>query len=249
MNQVIVITGVTSGFGQATARLFAKQGWRVIGTGRRDDRLLELGRELGDNFFPLHLDVCVRDAVFAAFAKLDGLWAEPDVLVNNAGLALGMDTVQEGSVDDWEILVDTNIKGVLYATKAILPGMVKRNRGHVINLGSITGHYPYAGASVYSGTKAFITSFSASLRSDLLGTAVRVSNIEPGLAKSEFALTRFHGDQDRADKVYSGVCPLTPEDIAETIRWVVSLPAHVNANRVELMPVCQAPAAPAVYRN
>ena len=248
MTQVIVVTGVTSGFGQATARLFAKNGWLVIGTGRRADRLFDLARELGARFLSLHMDMRDREAVFTAFAGLDGPWASPDVLVNNAGLALGMDTVQEGSVDDWEVLVDTNIKGILYATKAILPGMVKRNRGHVINIGSITGHYPYAGASIYSGTKAFVTSFSAGLRADLLGTGVRVSNIEPGLAKSEFSLTRFHGDKDRADNVYSGVCPLTPDDVAESVRWVVSLPEHVNVNRLELMPVCQAPAAPAVYR-
>ena len=240
MPHTIVITGVTAGFGRATAALFIKEGWNVAGTGRRRERLDALRAEWGAAFLPLELDMRDKDAVSAALGNLPAPWSEPDVLVNNAGLALGLAPGQEACLDDWETMVDTNIKGLLYATHAILPGMVARNRGHIVNLGSTAGSYPYKGGNVYGATKAFVKQFSLNLRTDLLGTAVRVTNIEPGLCESEFSLVRFKGDQAKADKVYEGVCPIVPEDIAETVRWVTHLPAHVNINRLEVMPVCQA---------
>jgi NADP-dependent 3-hydroxy acid dehydrogenase YdfG len=249
MHRTIIITGVTSGFGLATARVFAKEGWNIIGTGRRKERLDALAQELGDVFLPLELDSRNRERTATLLGNLPSPWHEPDVLLNNAGLALGLAPAQAASLEDWEVMVDTNIKGVLYATKTVLPGMVARNCGHIVNVGSITGHYPYAGANVYAGTKAFVTQFSQNLRADLLGTAIRVTCIEPGLAESEFSQVRFKGDKAGAKNVYAGTDPLVPEDIAETIRWVVSQPPHVNINRMEIMPVCQAPAAPAVYRK
>lgn len=249
MNRTIVITGVTSGFGLATARLFAAEGWNVAGTGRRTDRLDDLRAELGGLFLPLALDMRDRKAVFAALESLPAPWAEPDVLVNNAGLALGLDPAQTADVDDWETMIDTNIKGLLYATKALLPGMVRRDRGHIVNLGSTAGSYAYAGGNVYGGTKAFVRQFSLNLRTDLLGTRVRVTDIEPGLCETEFSVVRFRGDRDRADAVYADTAPVRPEDIAETVRWVTHLPDHVNINTLEVMPVCQAPAGLTVHRN
>ena len=240
MPRTIVITGVTSGFGRATAAVFIKEGWNVAGTGRRKERLDALKAEWGDAFLPLELDMRDKSAVFAALERLPAPWSEPDVLATNAGLALGLAPSQEADLDDWETMIDTNIKGLLYATRALLPGMTARNRGHIVNLGSTAGTYPYKGGNVYGGTKAFVKQFSLNLRTDLLGTAVRVTNIEPGLCESEFSLVRFKGDRARADKVYEGTCPIVPEDIAETVRWVTHLPAHVNINSLELMPVCQA---------
>lgn len=249
MTQTIVITGATSGFGQATARVFAALGWNIVGTGRRQDRLDALAAELGPCLLPLCLDMRDNAAVAQALGNLPTPWNEPDVLVNNAGLALGLEPAQSADLDAWETMIDTNIKGVLYATRAVLPGMTARDRGHVINLGSTAGTYPYAGANVYGGTKAFIAQFSLNLRSDLLGTAVRVTCLEPGLAESEFSVVRFGGDKARADGVYAGTTPLTPADMAEAVRWVVHLPPHVNINRMEIMPACQAPTALAVCRS
>lgn len=186
MPRTIVITGVTSGFGRATAAVFIKEGWNVAGTGRRKERLDALKAEWGDAFLPLELDMRDKSAVFAALERLPAPWSEPDVLVNNAGLALGLAPSQEADLDDWETMIDTNIKGLLYATRALLPGMTARNRGHIVNLGSTAGTYPYKGGNVYGGTKAFVKQFSLNLRTDLLGTAVRVTNIEPGLCESEF---------------------------------------------------------------
>lgn len=249
MQRTIVITGVTSGFGLATARVFAQEGWNVVGTGRRQDRLDGLKNELGDRFLPLTLDMRDKDAVFAAFAGLPAPWSDVDVLVNNAGLALGLAPCQTADLDDWETMIDTNIKGVLYATRALLPGMVARGRGHIVNLGSTAGTYPYPGGNVYGGTKAFVKQFSLNLRTDLLGTAVRVTNIEPGLCETEFSEVRFKGDKARADSVYAGTHPILPADIAETIRWVTHLPAHVNINSLEVMPVCQSSGPLAVHKT
>ena len=179
MPRTIVITGVTSGFGRATAAVFIKEGWNVAGTGRRKERLDALKAEWGDAVLPLELDMRDKSAVFAALERLPAPWSEPDVLVNNAGLALGLAPSQEADLDDWETMIDTNIKGLLYATRALLPGMTARNRGHIVNLGSTAGTYPYKGGNVYGGTKAFVKQFSLNLRTDLLGTAVRVTNIEP----------------------------------------------------------------------
>lgn len=249
MQRTIVITGVTSGFGLATARVFAQEGWNVVGTGRRQDRLDGLKNELGGRFLPLTLDMRDKDAVFAAFAGLPAPWSDVDVLVNNAGLALGLAPCQTADLDDWETMIDTNIKGVLYATRALLPGMVARDRGHIVNLGSTAGTYPYPGGNVYGGTKAFVKQFSLNLRTDLLGTAVRVTNIEPGLCETEFSEVRFKGDKARADSVYAGTNPILPADIAETIRWVTHLPAHVNINSLEVMPVCQSSGPLAVHKT
>ncbi len=241
MKKIILITGVTSGFGLATARLFASSGWRVIGTGRREERLEAISRELGSDFLPIVLDMRNRDDVAGKLGNLPQGWEQIDVLVNNAGLALGVDSACIADLDDWNDMVDTNIKGVLYATRTILPVMKERNRGHIIFLGSIAGTYSYGGGTVYCGTKAFVRQFSLALRGDLLGTNIRVSNVEPGLAESEFSIVRYHGDAEKAGHVYDGTCPLTPQDIAETIFWIAARPAHVNINRVEIMPVCQAP--------
>lgn len=249
MPKHILITGATSGFGLATARLFATEGWLVSGTGRRADRLDALHQELGDAFMPVPLDMRDKDAVMETLSNLPGNRHDVDVLLNNAGAALGLDPAQECSLDDWDTMVDTNIKGLLYATRAVLPGMVARNSGHIVMLGSIAGNYPYAGGNVYCGTKAFVKQFSLSLRADLLGTKVHVTNIEPGLAESEFSIVRFHGDTDRAAGVYEGTSPITPQDIAETVFWVTHRPAHININRVEIMPICQCPSGPLVKKG
>lgn len=249
MPKHILITGATSGFGLATARLFAAEGWHVAGTGRRAERLDALHQELGDAFLPIPLDMRDREAVTETLGNLPGEWNDVDVLLNNAGAALGLEPAQECSLDDWDAMVDTNIKGLLYATRAILPGMVARNRGHIVMLGSIAGNYPYAGGNVYCGSKAFVKQFSLSLRADLLGTNVHVTNIEPGLAESEFSIVRFHGDTQKAANVYEGTSPITPQDIAETVFWVTHRPAHININRVEIMPICQCPSGPLVKKG
>lgn len=249
MPKHILITGVTSGFGLATARLFAAEGWHVAGTGRRKERLDALHQELGDAFLPVPLDMRDRSAVMETLGNLPGEWNDVDVLLNNAGAALGLDPAQKCDLDDWDTMVDTNIKGLLYATRAVLPGMVARNRGHIVMLGSIAGNYPYAGGNVYCGTKAFVKQFSLSIRADLLGTNVHVTNIEPGLAESEFSIVRFHGDTEKAAGVYEGTSPITPQDIAETVFWVTHRPAHININRVEIMPICQSPNGPTVKKG
>ncbi len=249
MKKCILITGATSGFGLASARLFASSGWKVIGTGRRRDRLQALSEELGSDFLPVALDMRSQEDVMEKLGALPQGWTDIDVLVNNAGAALGVDAAYEADLADWNGMVDTNIKGVLYATRAVLPGMKERNRGHVIFLGSVAGNYSYGGGSVYCGTKAFIKQFSLALRGDLLGTNIRVSNVEPGLAESEFSVVRYHGDAMKARNVYEGTQPLTPQDIAEAIFWIACRPAHVNINRVEIMPVCQAPQGPRVMKG
>lgn len=237
---IAFITGATSGFGQATARRFAQDGDKVIGTGRRKNRLDELKNELGENFLPLNFDVSRRKEVEQAVAGLPREFAAVDVLVNNAGGALGLDPAQTANLDDWESMVDTNIKGVLYCTRLLLPGMVERNRGHVINLGSVAAQFPYPGGNVYGATKAFLHNFSFNLRADLFGTAVRVTDVQPGLCKTEFSEVRFKGDKKRAEAVYEGTQALTAEDIADVIYWVATRPAHVNVNAIQLMPVSQA---------
>ncbi len=235
--QTILITGVTSGFGLATAKVFHEMGYKVIGTGRRQDRLDALASEM-QNFTPLCFDIRDKEATFKT---LEGL--EIDILVNNAGLALGLEPAYEVNLDDWEVMVDTNIKGTMYATRAVLPKMVERKKGHIINLGSIAGTYPYPGGNVYGSTKAFMKQFTLNLRADLSGKNVRVTNIEPGLAESEFSEVRFKGDKEKAKNLYVNKNPLTPEDIAECIRWTALLPSHVNINRIEVMPTSQSSAA------
>jgi 3-hydroxy acid dehydrogenase/malonic semialdehyde reductase len=236
----ICITGATAGFGQACARVFAGLGWNVVAAGRRTDRLQALAEELDPaRVHLLTLDVRDRGAVDEAFASLPPEFAAVDALVNNAGLALGLEPAQRASVQDWETMVDTNVKGLMYCTRALLPGMVERNRGHVVNMGSIAGNWPYPGGNVYGATKAFVKQFTLNLKADLHGTRVRVTNIEPGMANTEFSLCRFHGDQAKADQVYQGMQPLTAEDIAETVRWVVTLPEHVTVTSLELWPTDQ----------
>ncbi len=247
---IVFITGASSGFGAAIARRLAASGHRLVLAARRMDRLRELAAELPVPSHLVELDVRDNAAVAAAVAALPAEFAEVDLLVNNAGLALGLAPAQQASLDDWERMVDTNIKGLMYMTRALLPGMTQRRRGHVVNMGSIAGEWPYPGGNVYGGTKAFVRQFSLNLRADLLGTGVRVTDIEPGLAGgTEFSNVRFHGDDARAASVYSGVTPLSPEDVAETVHWVASLPPHVNVNTLSLMPVCQAFGPLAIHRG
>jgi 3-hydroxy acid dehydrogenase/malonic semialdehyde reductase len=233
--RTVLVTGASSGFGAAIARKFAASGARVVVSARRGDRLAELARGLGAAVHIVELDVQDRAAVEAAIATLPAGFAEIDILVNNAGLAKGLEPAQRASLDDWDEMIDTNCKGVVYATRAVLPGMVARGRGHVINIGSVAGSYPYPGGNVYGATKAFVHQFSLNLRSDLHGTGVRVTCVEPGMAQTEFSLVRFAGDQQRADAVYTGVDPLRAEDIAESVHWVAQVPAHMNVNTIEIM--------------
>ena len=245
----IFVTGASSGFGAAIARRFASAGSRVVATARRLDRLKDLAAELGPQLLPVTLDVRDRGAVADVIGGLPADFAEIDVLVNNAGAALGLNPAQEADLDDWEQMIDTNCKGLAYCTRAILPGMVARRRGHVVNLGSVAGTYPYPGGNAYGGTKAFVHQFSLNLRSDLHGTGVRVTCIEPGMADTEFSLVRFSGDQAKADAVYAGMQPLTADDIAESVYWTATLPPHVNVNTMELMPVAQSFAGFQVARD
>lgn len=250
MAKTILITGATAGFGQAMARRFAAEGWDLVITGRRAERLEELKAALAPAaVHTLTFDVRDRQACEQAVKTLPGAFANIDVLVNNAGLALGLEPAQACDLDDWETMIDTNIKGLAYMTRAVLPGMVERNAGHVVNLGSVAGNYPYPGGNCYGGTKAFVNHFSKNLRADLLGTKVRVTNIEPGLCETEFSVVRFKGDKAAADKVYEGTQPITPDDIAECVFWTTNLPAHVNINSLEVMPVQQAFAPFAISRD
>lgn len=242
--RTVLVTGASSGFGAAIARRFAARGDRVVLTARRLDRLQALAAELGPETHALELDVQDRAAVERTVAALPARFAEVDVVVNNAGLALGLEPAPRAEVDDWDRMVDTNCKGLMYVTRAVLPGMVARGRGHVINLGSVAGTYPYPGGNVYGASKAFVHQFSLNLRSDLHGTGVRVTCVEPGLAGgTEFSNVRFHGDDERASKVYAGVQPLTADDVAEAVLWATSVPPHVNINTIELMATAQSFAA------
>lgn len=237
----VFITGATAGLGEAMARRFHAAGSKLVVTGRRQDRLDRLQGELGEaRVHTLCLDVRDRAAVDRAVAELPAEFSNVDVLVNNAGLALGLEPAQRADLDDWDVMVDTNIKGLMYCTRALLPGMCARQRGHVINIGSVAGSYPYPGGNVYGATKAFVHQLSLNLRADVIGSNIRVTSLEPGLTHTEFSLVRFKGDAEQAEKPYQGLQPLRPEDVAETAYWVATLPAHVNINRVELMPTMQA---------
>jgi 3-hydroxy acid dehydrogenase/malonic semialdehyde reductase len=236
---VVFVTGASSGFGAAVARRFAAAGARVVAAARRADRLEDLAGELGPRLLPVTLDVRDRAAVFGVVDSLPPEFADIDVLVNNAGLALGLGPAQTADLDEWDQMIDTNCKGLVYCTRAILPGMVARGRGHVISLGSVAGAYPYPGGNVYGGTKAFVHQFSLNLRSDLHGTGVRVTCVEPGMADTEFSAVRFGGDKTKADQVYAGMQPMTADDIAESIFWAATMPRHVNVNVIELMATAQ----------
>lgn len=239
MTRTALITGATSGFGAAAVRRFVAAGWRVIATGRRADRLQALVDELG----AAHIHAAVFDvrdeaALEAALDALPEAFRGIDLLVNNAGLALGTAPAQQASLDDWRTMIETNVLALVTVTRRLLPLLVER-KGAIINIGSIAGSYPYPGGNTYGGTKAFVRQFSLGLRSDLHGTGVRVTDIEPGMAETEFTLVRTHGDQAASDKLYAGAQPMTAEDIAEQIFYVATLPPHLNINRLEIMPVTQ----------
>lgn len=248
--KTILVTGATAGFGAAFARRFIKDGHRVIATGRRVERLDALKQELGDNLLTARLDVTDKAAIEGFLPSLSDSWHKIDVLVNNAGLALGLSPAWEADLEDWDTMVATNITGLIHMTRAVLPQMVERDDGQILNLGSVAGEYPYPGGHVYGATKAFVRQFSLNLRADLVGKNVRVTDIEPGMVDgSEFSQVRFGGDESRARAVYQGTKSLNPDDIAETASWLISLPPHMNINRVEMMPTCQASGAFAVKRS
>jgi len=239
--KIVIISGASSGFGRAAALKFAQSGWRVIALARRLDRLKELQQQLGEsNCDIFEFDVCQQSDIDTLAGYLEENKIAVDLLLNNAGLALGLDSADNASPEDWRSMVDTNINGLIFMTRAILPRMVAAGHGHIINIGSIAGTYAYPGGNVYGASKAFVAQFSLNLRADLAGSGVRVTNIEPGLAQTEFSDVRFHGDSEKAKSVYQGVTPLSAEDIAEAIVWSASRPAHVNINRIEIMPTCQA---------
>ncbi|MCA1174896.1 MULTISPECIES: bifunctional NADP-dependent 3-hydroxy acid dehydrogenase/3-hydroxypropionate dehydrogenase YdfG [unclassified Pantoea] len=247
---IIFVTGATAGFGQSITRRFIANGHKVIASGRRAERLKELKDELGDNLYTVQLDVRNRAAIDEAIAGLPAEWRDIDVLVNNAGLALGVEPAHKANIEDWENMIDTNNKGLVYMTRAVLPAMVERNIGHIVNIGSIAGSWPYQGGNVYGATKAFVRQFSLNLRTDLHGTALRVTDIEPGLVGgTEFSNVRFKGDDGRADAVYEGTTALTAEDVTEAVYWVTTLPKHVNINTLEIMPVAQTLAGLKVHKG
>lgn len=249
MNTVLV-TGASSGFGKAICQKLIADGYKVIGAARRVDKLSELARQLDDNFLPFQLDVTKKDAVENLLLSLPDKFKPIDILINNAGLALGMEPAYEANYADWEIMVNTNIIGLMHLTRIILPEMVKRNSGYIINLGSTAGNYAYQGGNVYGATKAFVKQFSVNLRTDLLGKKIRVTNIEPGLCgNTEFSNVRFHGNDKQAAAVYQGVEFIKPEDIANTVSWLVNSPKHFNVNNIEIMPTAQASGGLKVIKN
>lgn len=247
--RTILITGATSGFGRATAARFAAAGWRVIATGRRADRLDALAAELGpDRIHGAAFDIRDEAATRAAVDALPREFRDIDVLVNNAGLALGTAPAQRASLAQWKQMIDTNVTALATMTYLLLPRLIER-RGAILNIGSVAGSYPYTGGNVYAGTKAFVSQFSLSLRSDLHGTGVRVTSIEPGMAETEFTLVRTSGDSAASDALYKGASPITPEDIADTVFWIANQPPHLNFNRIEVMPVRQSFAGFQVARD
>jgi len=248
--RTIVITGATSGIGEACARLFAQHGATLVLTGRRQERLEKLAADLSDaSVHTLALDSRDRDAVGQQFANLPEPFSAVDVLINNAGLALSLMPFQDMQLDDAEQMIDTNIKGLIYAAHSLLPGMIERSNGHIVNIGSIAGTYPYPGNHVYGATKSFVKQFTLNLKADLLGTPVKVTNIEPAMTETEFALVRHHGDEQKAKDTYSSLEPLMAGDIAESILWCITRPARVNINSMEVMPVDQASGPLAVNKK
>jgi len=245
-----LVTGATAGFGAAIARRLIADGNRVIGAGRREDRLTALHAELGDALLPWRLDVTDAAAVAALPDALPANWREVDILVNNAGLALGVAPAFEAKLADWETMVATNVLGLMRMTHALLPAMVARGRGDIVNLGSVAANYSYPGGNVYGATKAFVQQFTLNLKADLVGTGVRVSDIQPGLVGgTEFSNVRFKGDDARAAAMYANTTPMSAENVAETVSWIVGLPAHLNVNRIELMPAVQGPGPFTIKRS
>ena len=247
--QTALVTGASSGIGAATAAALAAEGVRLILAARRMDRLEELAAGLkaahGTETLLVELDVRDRAAVAERLGNLPDGWRTVDILVNNAGLSRGLNPLHEGEIDDWDEMVDTNVKGLLYVTRAILPGMVERKRGHVVNIGSVAGRDPYAGGAVYSGSKAAVAIISRAMKIDVLEAGIRVTNVEPGLVETEFSLVRFHGDAERARKPYQGLQPLAAEDVADSILWAVTRPPHVNVQDILLLATAQATATTA----
>lgn len=235
--QRVLVTGATSGIGRACAKRLHREGATVLLAGRRQDRLEALAKELGDRCQTAVLDIRDHEAVEALARNASS--GEIDVLVNSAGLALGLDPVHQASLEDWDTMIDTNCKGLVHATRAFVPGMIARGRGHVVHIGSVAGTYPYPAGHVYGATKAFVHQFSQAMKSDLAGTGVRVTCVEPGMVETEFSVVRFQGDEDRAKKVYEGMTPLSPDDIADIVHFAVTRPAHVNLNVIEVMPSAQ----------
>jgi 3-hydroxy acid dehydrogenase/malonic semialdehyde reductase len=237
---IVFITGASAGFGAEMARTFVRNGHQVVMAARRIERLEALAAELGESALPVEMDVTDKKSIEEALAMLPQSWRQIDVLINNAGLALGTAPAHEAPLDDWETMIATNCKGLVTMTRALLPAMVERGSGLVINLGSVAGHYPYPGGNVYGATKAFVEQFTLNLRADLVGTGVRATNLAPGLCGgTEFSNVRFKGNDEAAAKVYEGTKPLTAKDIAETAYWIATLPPHVNVNSIEMMPTCQ----------
>ena len=236
----VLITGASAGFGEALARRLVAKGHRVIGCARRLDKLNTLAQELGELFLPVVMDVSDTASIPQIIADLPADFSQIDVLVNNAGLALGTEPAHSASLDDWMRMTDTNIKGLMALTHAVLPAMVARDSGYIINVGSIAGSWPYFGGNVYGATKAFVKQFSLNLRADLVGTQVRVTNLEPGnVAGTEFSNVRYHGDDEKAAQVYDGFKTMTGDDIGDILLWLIESPAHINVNRLEVMPVAQ----------
>lgn len=236
----VLITGASAGFGEALAKRLVAKGHQVIGCARRLDKLNALADELGELFLPVVMDVSNTASLPQIIANLPADFSQIDVLVNNAGLALGTEPAHKTDLNDWMQMVDTNIKGLIALTHAILPAMVERDSGYIINVGSIAGNWPYYGGNVYGATKAFVKQFSLNLRADLLGTQVRVTNLEPGaIAGTEFSNVRYHGDDDKAAKVYEGFKNMTGDDIGDILLWLIETPVHINVNRMEVMPVAQ----------
>ena len=250
---IVFITGATSGFGRATALNFAAHGWNIIATGRRRENLEHLENEIRSNYeskvFTITLDIRNKDDVHSAFESIPHDWKNIDVLINNAGLASGLSPIQDGDISDWELMIDTNLKGLLYISKEIMPGMVARKKGHIVNIGSIAGKEAYAKGNVYCATKHAVDAISKSMRIDLLPYGIKVTAINPGAAETEFSLVRFKGDEQRASQVYQGYEPLKPEDIAEIIFFAVSRPPHVVLNDIIVTPLAQANTAYFIKNN
>jgi len=249
---IALITGATAGIGLATAKLLAKNGWNLILTGRRKERLEKLSENLTSTFnikvYTLSFDIRKQNEVENAIESLPEEWKKIDLLLNNAGLAVGLNSIQEGEIDDWERMIDTNIKGLLYMTRKVAPLMIENKSGHIVNMGSIAGKETYPNGNVYSATKHAVDALNKGMRIDLLPHNIKVTAINPGMVETEFSVVRFKGDEERAKKVYMGLQPLTPEDIAETIYWVVSRPAHVNINDIIIMPTVQANTTTAIRK-
>jgi len=248
MQKIALITGATAGFGNSSVKEFIDNGWKVVATGRREERLVALKEQFGEALHTLTLDIQNSTQINEAIDSLPSNFKNIDLLINNAGLALGTAAAQECDLEQWNTMVDTNIRGLMSLTHKVLPTLIEQ-RGAVINISSVAASYPYPGGNVYGGTKAFVVQFSLGLRSDLHGTGVRVTCVEPGMSETEFTLVRTKGDQSASDKLYEGANPMTGEDIAKTLYWIATLPPHMNINRVELMPVNQSFSPFQVHRN